>query len=221
MCGTSVEYASPCFRDDRSCSAGSIVCLRCCKQIGRPGQSCFEFSGDYDDRGAEGERRFAARMASALFGRHVWLLHDRRLTGFQSNVDHVAIGRSGVWVIDTKNWAKTKRNEECRSEWVDRAVELTRRAIESIGKLLLEDEVELRPQQLQGLICFVSQASWPEDAEPGDRDQIRIGPMDQAAKWLSCGGILKPSEIDSLTATLDSKLDWAGSHFAAKRAPSP
>lgn len=211
MCGTSIEYAFPCFRDHRSRSEGCIVCLRCCRQIGRPGQSCFEFSGDYDDRGAEGERQFAASMAGALFGRYVWLLHDRRLAGFQSNVDHVAVSRSGVWVIDTKHWAVSKRGEERRKEWVDRAIELVHRAIESIGGLLSEAGFELRPHQIQGLICFVNQASWPGDAEPADRGQVRIGPMDHAAKWLSSGGALKPSEIDSLAATLDGKLDWAGS----------
>lgn len=54
-------------------------------------------------RGAEGERRTAQLLAPL---RHVgWtVLHDRRVPGSAANVDHLVVGPSGVWVVDSKSW---------------------------------------------------------------------------------------------------------------------
>jgi len=51
-------------------------------------------------RGAEGERA-TARLLATLPGRYV-VLHDRRIPGRHSNIDHVVIGPSGVAVVDSK-----------------------------------------------------------------------------------------------------------------------
>lgn len=51
-------------------------------------------------RGAEGEQA-TARLLAALPRRFV-VLHDRRLPGRRGNLDHVVIGPSGVWVVDSK-----------------------------------------------------------------------------------------------------------------------
>lgn len=55
--------------------------------------------------GAEGERRVGEALASLPPGWHV--LHDRLLRPGrgQSNLDHVVVGPSGVYLLDTKNWA--------------------------------------------------------------------------------------------------------------------
>ena len=52
-------------------------------------------------RGAEGEERVGRRLAE-LCEEHVLLLHDRRIPGKRANIDHLAIARGGVWVIDSK-----------------------------------------------------------------------------------------------------------------------
>lgn len=51
-------------------------------------------------RGAEGEVA-TARLLAELPRRFV-VLHDRRSPGGRGNVDHIVIGRSGVWVVDSK-----------------------------------------------------------------------------------------------------------------------
>lgn len=51
--------------------------------------------------GAEGERRVAEVLAEA---QGVEVLHDRRIPGSKANLDHIAIGPSGVWVIDAKKY---------------------------------------------------------------------------------------------------------------------
>ena len=54
-------------------------------------------------RGAEGEERVARRLAK-LCGDGVILLHDRGIVGRRTNIDHIAVAPSGVWVIDTKRY---------------------------------------------------------------------------------------------------------------------
>ena len=52
-------------------------------------------------RGAAGEQA-TARLLDGLPRRRWNVRHDLALPGSQANVDHVIIGRTGVWVIDTK-----------------------------------------------------------------------------------------------------------------------
>lgn len=52
--------------------------------------------------GAEGERRVAEVLADAV---GVEVLHDRRVPGTKANIDHIAVGPSGVFVIDAKKYA--------------------------------------------------------------------------------------------------------------------
>lgn len=58
------------------------------------------------ERGAEGEELVAIALA-ARCNDTVVVLHDRRVPGRRTNIDHVAIAPSGVWVIDTKRYKGT------------------------------------------------------------------------------------------------------------------
>ena len=52
-------------------------------------------------RGSAGEQATAALLDR--LPRHRWtVLHDRALPGTRANVDHVVIGPTGVWVVDSK-----------------------------------------------------------------------------------------------------------------------
>ncbi|MDQ7878494.1 nuclease-related domain-containing protein [Microbacterium sp. QXD-8] len=54
------------------------------------------------ERGAVGEELMARRLADLPDTFRV--LHDRRIPGTRANIDHIAIGPSGVWVIDAKRY---------------------------------------------------------------------------------------------------------------------
>lgn len=54
--------------------------------------------------GAEGERKTAAFLEPLGEAGFV-ILHDRKVPGWGGNLDHVAIGPSGIWAIETKNLA--------------------------------------------------------------------------------------------------------------------
>jgi hypothetical protein len=56
------------------------------------------------ERGAVGEERLGARLDSAAHGR-LAVLHDRRIPGSKANIDHIAITRKGIWVIDAKRYS--------------------------------------------------------------------------------------------------------------------
>jgi hypothetical protein len=54
-------------------------------------------------QGAKGERQTARLLAK--LEREGWkVLHDLAVPGSRANIDHLAIGPGGVWVIDSKLW---------------------------------------------------------------------------------------------------------------------
>jgi hypothetical protein len=55
------------------------------------------------ERGAIGEERIGARLDS-LATNGIAILHDRRIPGSKANIDHIAITRRGIWVIDAKRY---------------------------------------------------------------------------------------------------------------------
>lgn len=55
------------------------------------------------DRGAVGEERLGARL-DALAANGLAVLHDRRIPGSKANIDHIAVTRGGIWVIDAKRY---------------------------------------------------------------------------------------------------------------------
>lgn len=55
------------------------------------------------ERGAIGEERLGIRLDS-LADHGIAVLHDRRIPGSKANIDHIAITRSGIWVVDAKRY---------------------------------------------------------------------------------------------------------------------
>jgi hypothetical protein len=52
-------------------------------------------------RGAAGEQA-TARLLDRLPARRWTVIHDLSVPGSRANIDHLVIGRTGVWVVDTK-----------------------------------------------------------------------------------------------------------------------
>ncbi len=59
-------------------------------------------AADAWQQGGEGEQQVGARLATLPAGFAV--LHDLRLPGSTANIDHLVIGPTGVWLIDTKSY---------------------------------------------------------------------------------------------------------------------
>ena len=59
-------------------------------------------------KGALGEERLGKRL-NELATDHLRVLHDRRIPGSRANIDHLAVTRTGVYVIDPKKYAGRPR----------------------------------------------------------------------------------------------------------------
>jgi hypothetical protein len=54
--------------------------------------------------GAAGEQRVASALTMLVEAQAGYALHDRRVPGKQSNIDHIFVGATGVFVIDAKRY---------------------------------------------------------------------------------------------------------------------
>jgi hypothetical protein len=91
-------------------------------------------------RGAEGERR-TARLLERLTGDGFVVFHDLAVPGSPANVDHLVIGPTGVFVIDSKQWTGSVRQSSDGLAWhnhyrLDRTLETVRWEAEVISRML-------------------------------------------------------------------------------------
>jgi Nuclease-related domain len=91
-------------------------------------------------RGAAGERR-TARLLGRLTRDGYVVFHDLAVPGSDANVDHLVIGPSGVFVIDSKQWTGSVRQGLDGLAWhnhypLDRTLETVRWEAETVGGLL-------------------------------------------------------------------------------------
>jgi hypothetical protein len=91
-------------------------------------------------RGAAGERR-TARLLDRLAPDGFVVFHDLALPGSPANVDHLVIGPTGVFVIDSKQWTGTVHQGSDGLVWhnhypLDRVLETVRWEAQVVGQLL-------------------------------------------------------------------------------------
>jgi hypothetical protein len=91
-------------------------------------------------RGAQGERR-TARLLDRLTRDGYVVFHDLAVPDSLANVDHLVIGPSGVFVIDSKQWTGTVQQGADGLAWhnhyrLDRTLETVRWEAETVGRLL-------------------------------------------------------------------------------------
>jgi hypothetical protein len=91
-------------------------------------------------RGAQGERR-TARLLDRLTRDGYVVFHDLAVPGSPANVDHLVIGPTGVFVIDSKQWTGSVQQGADGLVWhnhyqLDRTLETVRWEAETLGRLL-------------------------------------------------------------------------------------
>jgi hypothetical protein len=91
-------------------------------------------------RGAHGERR-TARLLERLTRDGFVVFHDLAVPGSPANVDHLVIGPSGVFLIDSKQWSGTVQQGADGLVWhnhypLDRTLATVRWEAETVGRLL-------------------------------------------------------------------------------------
>jgi hypothetical protein len=91
-------------------------------------------------RGAHGERRTAHLLDRLTCDGYV-VFHDLAVPGSPANVDHLVIGPTGVFVIDSKQWSGSVRQGSDGLAWhnhyrLDRTLETVRWEAEAISRVL-------------------------------------------------------------------------------------
>jgi hypothetical protein len=91
-------------------------------------------------RGAHGERR-TARLLDRLTRDGYVVFHDLAVPGSPANVDHLVIGPTGLFVIDSKQWTGSVHQGADGLVWhnhyrLDRTLETVRWEAEVLGRLL-------------------------------------------------------------------------------------
>jgi hypothetical protein len=91
-------------------------------------------------RGAAGERH-TARLLDRLPHDGYVVFHDLAVPGSPANVDHLVIGPSGVFMIDSKQWTGSVHQGADGLAWhnhyrLDRTLETVRWEAETLGRLL-------------------------------------------------------------------------------------
>ena len=119
------------------------------------------------ERGAVGEELMAKRLDDLPDTFRV--MHDRRIRGTRANIDHIAIGPSGVWVMDAKRYKDKRpelrvegglfrpRVESLRVGGRDgtKLVDGVKSQVERVRETLADDTIPM-----SGVLCFL-EADWP------------------------------------------------------------
>lgn len=160
------------------------------------------------ERGAEGEERVAAILGARLDD-GVRVLHDRRIPGSRANIDHIAVGPSGVWVIDTKRY---RGRVDVSKPPLFGSAKLTvggRDRTALVGgvarqvALVTAAAAEIAPGvPVHGVLCFV-EGDLPLLGTLRVGDVRVIGPK-RLAKVIDAGGDVSPRSVEALRRALAS-----------------
>lgn len=119
------------------------------------------------ERGAVGEELLARRLADLPDSFRI--LHDRRIRGTRANIDHIAIGPTGVWVIDAKRYVGKRPALRVEGGIIRPRVEYLRIGGRDGTKLVqgVQSQVERvtgalgeEAPPVTGVLCFL-EADWP------------------------------------------------------------
>ena len=145
-------------------------------------------------------------------------LHDRRIPYSVSNIDHIAIARSGVYVIDAKRYqrARVKRAQLgsilipgppqliVRGRNCTNLVSRTLPQRNAVAKAL-EALPEAQDVPIARMLVFVD-SDWSMFGSAFDIDGVWIGPPRQMAKVISRAGNLDSKTIRLIAERLAERL---------------
>jgi hypothetical protein len=163
--------------------------------------------------GAAGEVKLAAKLDRWTADAGVVLLHDRRVPGSVANIDHIAVGPTGVRVIDAKRYKGRIVVERRGGLFRERTAHLIVRGSDR-SKLLdgILGQVEIVRKALgqhddvpvHGVLCFVD-GDWPLFGTLEARG-IPVLPPRKTARLCSTPGPLDDRDIRAVATTLAAAL---------------
>jgi hypothetical protein len=157
--------------------------------------------------GAAGERAVGARL-DKLRSAGVLTLHDRRVPGRRTNIDHIAVSPGGVFVIDTKNVAgkvsPTRNGLRVAGRRRDEMVTGVQGQIEVVRQTIADQH--LSPDAIRGVLCFTrAELPWLRRAPGG----IALLNPRGLARTLRKPGRLSREQVHHLATVLAQRLPFA------------
>jgi hypothetical protein len=163
--------------------------------------------------GAEGEVTLAAKLARWTADAGVVLLHDRRIPGTKANIDTLAIGPAGVFVIDAKRYKGriaverrgglfTPRTEHLMVGGRDRSklVQGVRTQVEVV-RGVLADRADV---PVRGVLCFV-EGDWAMFGTL-ELQGVPVLPPRKTARLCSAPGAVDDAQVHTIAAALAARL---------------
>lgn len=161
--------------------------------------------------GAQGEEIVGRRLDKAA-SPNLRVLHDRRIPGTIANIDHIAVGQRGVFVIDAKHYTGAPRLQVSGGLFSRRVEKLmvgrrdqTRRVV---GVLRQMDDVMSALENAHiadvptfGMLCFV-EAEWPLLGGAFSIADVEVLWPAKAVSRVSSPGALGTDQIDSVYRAL-------------------
>lgn len=152
------------------------------------------------ERGAEGERITAEALRG--LGPDWVLLHDVRWPGrLRGNIDHVAVGPGGIFVIDSKNWSGDVRvsNGVLRQNGYSREKNVAGAAD---AALAIAELAGAAAGLVQPVLCFVGQPAMQGLV----REVAMCAPNNIVAVLTNRPRVLSPPQVLELATRLDAQL---------------
>jgi len=152
--------------------------------------------------GADGERR-TAEVLSRLESDGYRVLHDRRIPGSRANIDHIVVGPTGVYVVETKSWSGAVRVR-------NGVIRVAGRRSAVIDQVRWEADavaVTVPGTQVTPIVC-VHRADLPLRRLEVDGVRV-VGPKALLARLREGPVRLDLADVERLTAQLDARLPRA------------
>jgi hypothetical protein len=136
--------------------------------------------------GSRGERALGAYLEKLHNDSSIIVLHDRRIPGSRANIDHVAITRSGIFVIDAKNytgkvqkinkggWFSTDLHLYVGRRDCTRLISGMTKQVEAVRAALAQPDADDLTPPIHPCLCFVD-AEWSLFARPFTLAGVWIG----------------------------------------------
>lgn len=162
-------------------------------------------------KGALGEAKLAAKLERWTADAGVILLHDRRILGSRANIDHIAVGPAGVFVIDAKRSKGRIAVERRGGPFAERTEHLLvgrrdqSKLLDGIARqVAVVREIMPSGIAVQGALCFVD-GDWPLFGTLQARG-VPVLPPRKAARLCSAAGPLDAPTIRALATELGQRL---------------
>ena len=135
-------------------------------------------------------------------------VHDRTIPGSRAIIDHIAIGPSGVYVIDTNTHRGSVERRDNRlivdeRDRTDLAIAMSHR-VGAVSAALSDLRIPI-----SRALCFVG-GEWPPTMLPFMLRGVWIGFPIQLYRLVSQPGVLQPRDIESALELLEAQLRPVG-----------